>query len=52
LIVPARYMNVSLQTIFLAGDVWAVLIPNMLMMLAVGTVFFGLTWRKLRKRVD
>src|SRR6185436_7814324 len=25
--VPARYMNVSLQTIFLAGDVWAVLIP-------------------------
>jgi drug efflux transport system permease protein len=52
MIVPARYMNVSLQTIFLAGDVWPVLIPNMLMMLAVGAVFFGLTWRKLRKRVD
>lgn len=52
LIVPARYMNVSLQTIFLAGDVWPVLIPNMLLMLAVGGVFFGITWRKLRKRVD
>jgi ABC-2 type transport system permease protein len=52
LIVPARYMNVSLQTIFLAGDVWSVLIPNMLLMLAVGAVFFGITWRKLRKRVD
>jgi ABC-2 type transport system permease protein len=52
LLVPARYMNVSLQTIFLAGDVWAVLIPNMLFMLAVGTLFFGLTWRKLHKRVD
>jgi ABC-2 type transport system permease protein len=52
MIVPARYMNVSLQTIFLAGDVWSVLIPNMLWMLAVGAVFFGLTWRKLRKRVD
>lgn len=50
--VPARYMNVSLQTIFLAGDVWAVLLPNMLFMLAVGTLFFGLTWRKLQKRVD
>ena len=36
----------------LAGDVWSVLIPNMLLMLAVGGVFFGLTWRKLRKRVD
>ncbi|MEP7244085.1 MAG: ABC transporter permease [Gammaproteobacteria bacterium] len=52
LIVPARYMNVSLQTVFLAGDVWSVLIPNMLLMLAVGAVFFGLTWRKLHKRVD
>jgi ABC-2 type transport system permease protein len=52
LIVPARYMNVSLQTVFLAGDVWAVLIPNMLFMLAVGALFFGLTWRKLHKRVD
>jgi ABC-2 type transport system permease protein len=52
LVVPARYMNVSLQTIFLAGDVWPVLIRNMLFMLAVGALFFGLTWRKLHKRVD
>jgi ABC-2 type transport system permease protein len=52
LIVPARYMNVSLQTVFLAGDLWSVLIPNMLFMLAVGAFFFGLTWRKLHKRVD
>lgn len=52
ILVPARYMNVSLQTIFLAGDVWPVLIPNMLWMLAVGGLFFGLTWRRLHKRVD
>jgi ABC-2 type transport system permease protein len=51
-IVPARYMNVSLQTVFLAGDLWPVLIPNMLFMLAVGALYFGLTWRKLHKRVD
>lgn len=50
--VPARYMNVSLQTVFLAGDLWAVLVPNMLFMLLVGALFFGLTWRNLRKRVD
>jgi len=36
LAIPARYMNVSLQTVFLAGDLWSVLIPNMLFMLAVG----------------
>lgn len=52
LIVPARYMNVSLQTVFLAGDIWSVLLPNMLFMLLVGAVFFWLTWRNLHKRVD
>ena len=52
LVIPARYMNVSLQTVFLAGDLWSVLIPNMLFMLAVGALFFGLTWRRLRKRLD
>lgn len=51
-LVPARYMNVSLQTVFLAGDIWPVLLPNMLFMLAVGAVFFGITWRRLRKRLD
>jgi ABC-2 type transport system permease protein len=50
--IPARYMNVSLQTVFLAGDIWAVLVPNMLFMLAVGAVFFGLAWWRLHKRVD
>lgn len=52
LVIPARYMNVSLQTVFLAGDLWSVLIPNMLFMLVVGALFFGLTWRRLHKRLD
>ncbi|MBV8145213.1 MAG: ABC transporter permease [Gammaproteobacteria bacterium] len=50
--IPARYMNISLQTVFLAGNVWAVLLPNMLFMLAVGAVFFGLSWWRLHKRLD
>jgi ABC-2 type transport system permease protein len=50
--IPARYMNISLQTVFLAGDIWAVLFPNMLFMLAVGAVFFGLSWWRLHKRLD
>jgi ABC-2 type transport system permease protein len=52
LVIPARYINVSLQTVFLAGDVWSVLLPNMLFMLVVGALFFGLTWRRLHKRLD
>jgi ABC-2 type transport system permease protein len=52
LAIPARYMNISLQTVFLAGDIWAVLLPNMLFMLVVGAVFFGLSWWRLRKRLD
>ena len=52
LVIPARYMNVSLQTVFLAGDLWSVLIPNMLFMLAVGALFYGLTWWRLQKRLD
>jgi ABC-2 type transport system permease protein len=51
-LIPARYMNISLQTVFLAGDVWTVLIPNMAFMLVVGALFFGLTWRRLHKRID
>ena len=52
LLIPARYMNISLQTVFLAGDVWAVLLPNMLFMLVVGAGFYGLTWSRLHKRID
>jgi drug efflux transport system permease protein len=52
LAIPARYMNISLQTVFLAGDIWAVLLPNMLFMLAVGALFFGLSWWRLHKRLD
>jgi drug efflux transport system permease protein len=52
LAIPARYMNISLQTVFLAGDIWAVLFPNMLFMLAVGALFFGLSWWRLHKRLD
>ena len=51
-VVPARYFIASLQTVFLAGDVWAVMIPNMLAMLAIGVVFFGLARARFRKSLD
>ena len=50
--IPARYFVASLQTVFLAGDVWSLFIPNMLAMLAVGFVFFALVARNTRKSMD
>lgn len=51
-VVAARYFVPSLQTVFLAGDVWAEFLPNMLAMLAIGTVFFTIALRKTRKSLD
>jgi ABC-2 type transport system permease protein len=52
LIVPARYFIASLQTVFLAGDTWSVLVPNMAAMLTIGAVFFALARLKTRKSLD
>ncbi len=52
LIVPARYFIASLQTVFLAGDTWSVLVPNMAAMLTIGVVFFALARLKTRKSLD
>ncbi len=50
--VPARYYVPSLQTLFLAGDVPAVLWPNSLAMLVIATVFFTVVVRKTPRRLD
>ncbi|MGD8309751.1 MAG: ABC transporter permease [Chromatiales bacterium] len=51
-VVPARYFVSSLQTVFLAGDVWPVFLPNIFAMLAIGGVFLGITARKSGKSLD
>jgi ABC-2 type transport system permease protein len=51
-VVPARYFVSSLQTVFLAGDVWPVFLPNIFAMLAIGGVFLGITARKSGKTLD
>jgi ABC-2 type transport system permease protein len=51
-VLPARYYVTLLQTIFLAGNVWRVILPNMLV-LAVMTVLLGFGARAAtRKRLD
>ncbi len=51
-VIPARYFVSSLQTVFLAGDVWPIFVRDILAMLAVGAVFFGLTAATTRKSLD
>ena len=51
-IIPARYFVSSLQTVFLAGDVWPLLLPNIGAMLVIGSLLFGLVRLKTRKSLD
>jgi len=51
-IVPARYFVASLQTVFLAGDVWPVFLPDILGMLAIGLAFFLVARTKTKKTLD
>jgi ABC-2 type transport system permease protein len=51
-ILPARYFVSSLQTLFLVGDVWEVLWPNLLAMFMIGLFLFFLTARFTVKRLD
>ena len=51
-LVPARYFVASLQTIFLAGDVWSVILPNLCGMAAFAVLFLSLARLRLRRRLD
>lgn len=51
-IVPARYFIPALQTVFLVGDVPAVLLPNIAVMLGFGAGFFLLAFRATRRSLD
>ena len=51
-IFPARYFVTCLRTIFMTGDIWALLLPNILFMLTLGTVIFAITMKKTPKRLE
>jgi ABC-2 type transport system permease protein len=50
-IVPARYLIPSLQTVFLAGDIWPMFTRAIAVMFLIGCVFFALAARSTRKRI-
>lgn len=51
-IMPARYLVTCLQTLFLAGDVWGILLPNMARLAALGSFFLGAVLIGTKKRLD
>lgn len=51
-IVPARYFIAALQTVFLAGDIWPVLLPNMAAMALIGTFFIVIARSRTRKNLE
>ena len=51
-VIAARYFVSILQTVFLAGNVWSVILPNLLGLGVLTVIFLGLTYRKSRKRLE
>lgn len=51
-LVPARYFVTSLQTIFLAGDIAAVLVPNIAILALMSVGVLALTARNSKMRLD
>ena len=51
-IIAARYFATLLKTIFLAGDVWEVIVPNALALAALAAFFLTVARLRSRKRLD
>jgi ABC-2 type transport system permease protein len=51
-IIAARYFVSILQTVFLAGNVWEVILVNGLALVAMATFFLALVKRRTRKRLQ
>lgn len=51
-VIPARYFVSSLKTVFLAGDIWAVFLPDLAAMAAIGVFFFVAAKRATRKNLE
>jgi len=50
--VPARYFVTISHTLFMAGDIWAVLLPNGMVLACMALIFIALAFRKITKRLE
>jgi len=51
-VVPARYFVTISHTLFMAGDIWPVLLPNGLVLAAMALFFISMAFRKITKRLE
>lgn len=51
-IVAARYFVTILQSLFLAGNVWPVIVPNIFALVIMAAIFLGLARLASRKRLE
>jgi ABC-2 type transport system permease protein len=51
-IIPARYFVAMLQTLFMAGDIWPVILANAGALLLIMVILFSIARRKSHKRLD
>ncbi len=51
MIVPARYLIPSFQSVFLAGDIWPMFLRSILVLIGFGVVLFAIAIRKTAKRI-
>ncbi len=51
-VIPAKYFVQCLQTLFLVGNVWKLILFNLIPMVGIGLLFFFLTERTTVKRLD
>jgi ABC-2 type transport system permease protein len=51
-VVPARYFVSISHTLFMAGDVWSVLLPDALALAFMAVLFLSLAYRKITKRLE
>jgi len=51
-VIGARYFVTLLQTLFLAGTIWAVILPNALALAVMAIFFIGVSRLRMHKRLD
>lgn len=51
-LIAARYYVSILQTLFLVGNVWSVILPNSLALVLMGLFFHGIVYAKTRKKLE
>lgn len=51
-LIPAKYFIICLRTIFLSGDIWTVILPNLLIIGAFATVLLTISVLRTKKKIE